>query len=189
MNGAKRKGDVSALLTEWSHGNAEALDKLMPLVYGELRRLAKRYLRRERPDHTLQSVALIHEAYFRLINQDGIEWNNRNHFFAVAAQAMRRVLVDHARTRRSAKRGGDDLKVSLAEAVETPGQREVDVLALDEALDRLGTADARKSRVVELRYFGGFTIEETAEVLGISTATVKEDWNMAKAWLYRELAK
>ena len=165
----------------------EALDKLMPAVYDELRRQAARYLRRERAGHTLQTTALIHEAYVRLVDQRNVQWQNRAHFFGIAAQMMRRILVDHARTKKRAKRGGSDVKVSLADATILVNERDLDVVALDEALTRLAKIDEQQSRVVELRFFSGLTVEETAEVMGISPATVKRDWSMAKAWLHREL--
>ena len=166
----------------------ESLDKLMPVVYDELRRQAARYLRREQPGHTLQTTALIHEAYVRLVDQRNVQWQNRAHFFGIAAQMMRRILVDHARGKRRAKRGGSDVKVSLADATIPVEERDLDVIALDEALTRLAEIDEQQSRVVELRFFSGLTVEETAEVMGISPATVKRDWSMAKAWLHRELS-
>jgi RNA polymerase sigma factor (TIGR02999 family) len=165
----------------------EALDKLMPAVYDELRRQAARYLRREQAGHTLQTTALIHEAYLRLVDQHNVQWQNRAHFFGIAAQMMRRILVDHARTKKRAKRGGSDVKVSLADATIPVEERDLDVVALDEALTRLAEIDEQQSRVVELRFFSGLTVEETAEVMGISPATVKRDWSVAKAWLHREL--
>ena len=179
--------NVTQLLIGWSKGDREALDALVPLVYEELRRQASRYLRRERVGHTLQTTALIHEAYMRLVDQKNVHWQNRAHFFGIAAQMMRRILVDYARTRQRAKRGGSDVRVSLSEAtLKAPGQN-LDVVALDEALERLAEIDEQQSRIVELRFFSGLTVEETAEVLGISTATVKRDWSMAKAWLHREI--
>ena len=166
----------------------ESLDKLMPAIYDELRRQAAHYLRQERPGHTLQTTALIHEAYVRLVDQRNVQWQNRAHFFGIAAQMMRRILVDHARTKKRAKRGGSDIKVSLDDnAVAVKGQ-DLDVVAVDEALSRLAKIDEQQSRVVELRFFSGLTVEETAEVMGISPATVKRDWSMAKAWLHRELS-
>lgn len=166
----------------------EALDELMPAVYDELRRQAARYLRREKAGHTLQTTALIHEAYLRLVDQRNVQWQNRAHFFGIAAQMMRRILVDHARTKKRAKRGGSDVKVSLADATIPVNERDLDVVALDEALTRLAEIDEQQSRVVELRFFSGLTVEETAEVMGISPATVKRDWSVAKAWLHRELS-
>src|SRR5215204_5267687 len=178
------------MLREWRDGKAEALDNLLPLVYDELHRQAARYLRRERQGHTLQTTALIIEAYLKLIDQREVNWESRTHFFAIAAQAMRRILVDYARTAHRKKRGGDDLKLPLEEAMtvaaeETP----VDLIALDEALNKLAARDEQQARVVELRYFSGLTLEETAEALHISRATTAADWNMAKLWLYRELRK
>ena len=169
-------------------GDKEDLDKLMPAVYDELRRQAARYLRREQAGHTLQTTALIHEAYVRLVDQHNVQWQNRAHFFGLAAQMMRRILVDHARTKKRAKRGGSVIKVSLADATLPVNERDLDVVALDEALNRLAEIDEQQSRVVELRFFSGLTVEETAEVMGISPATVKRDWSMAKAWLHRELS-
>jgi len=182
--------DVTQLLIDWSDGNREALDKLLPLVYQELRRLADRYLRRERSDHTLQATALVHEAYLKLIDQRNVHWQNRAHFFGVAAQAMRRILVDHARSHQSAKRGSGGLKLSIDEGLEvSEEQPAADMVALDDALNALAEIDPQKSRIVELRFFGGLSIEETAEVLGIGTATVIRQWRMAKAWLYNEVSK
>jgi RNA polymerase sigma factor (TIGR02999 family) len=166
----------------------EALDKLMPVVYDELRRQAARYLRREQAGHTLQTTALIHEAYLRLVDQRNVQWQNRAHFFGIAAQMMRRILVDHARTKKRVKRGGSDVKISLADAAILVPEQDLDVVALDEALTRLAEIDEQQSRVVELRFFSGLTVEETAEVMGISPATVKRDWSMAKAWLHREIS-
>ncbi len=160
----------------------------MPLVYDELHRLASRYLSRERPDHTLQSTALVHEAYLRLISQRDVHWQNRSHFFGVAAQMIRRILVDHARAHQAAKRGSGAVKLSLDEALASPeNQPDLDLLALDDALNRLAEIDPQQGRIVELRYFAGLSIDETAEVLHISPATVKRDWVMAKAWLFREI--
>lgn len=166
----------------------EELDKMMPAIYDELRRQAARYLRQERPGHTLQTTALIHEAYVRLVDQRNVQWQNRAHFFGIAAQMMRRILVDHARTKKRAKRGGSDIKVSLDDAAVAVKGQDLDVVAVDEALSRLAKIDEQQSRVVELRFFSGLTVEETAEVMGISPATVKRDWSMAKAWLHRELS-
>lgn len=180
--------DVTRLLADWSQGDQGALNELMPLVYQELHRLASIYLRRERPDHTLQSTALVHEAFLRLVDQTRVEWRNRAHFFGVAAQMIRRILVDYARTRRRRKRGGDACKLSLDEAIAAAESKDIDLLALDEALEKLAALDPQQSRIVELRFFGGLSIEETAEVLGISPATVKRDWMMARAWLYQNLA-
>src|ERR1043166_2896713 len=165
----------------------EALDQLMPIVYEELRRQAARYLRKERPGHTLQTTALIHEAYVRLVDQHHLQLQNRAQFFGIAAQLMRRILVDHARTKNRVKRGGSNVKVSIDDATFAVKGQDLDVVALDEALQRLAEIDEQQSTVVELRFFSGLTVEETAEVMGISKATVKRDWSMAKAWLHREL--
>jgi RNA polymerase sigma factor (TIGR02999 family) len=177
----------------WSYAqlvsDKEALDKLMPVVYDELRRQAARYLRREQAGNTLQTTALIHEAYVRLVDQRNVQWQNRAHFFGIAAQMMRRILVDHARTKKRAKRGGSRIKVSIADATVLVKGQDLDVVALDQALNRLAEIDEQQSRVVELRFFSGLTVDETAEVMGISTATVKRDWSMAKAWLHRELSR
>ena len=180
--------NVTQLLIGWSNGDKAALDSLLPLVYEELRQQAARYLRRERVGHTLQTTALIHEAYLRLIDQKNVHWQNRAHFFGIAAQLMRRILVDHARTRTRAKRGGSNLRVSFNEANLLAASQDLDIVALDEALDRLAELDEQQSRVVELRFFSGLSVPETAEVLRISPATVKRDWSMAKAWLHRELS-
>jgi RNA polymerase sigma-70 factor (ECF subfamily) len=179
--------DVTQILQEVSGGDREAPARLMPLVYDELRRLADHYLRGERPDHTLQPTALVHEAYLKLIDQTRVDWQNRAHFFGVAAQLMRRILVDHARRHQAEKRGGFRQKLTLDEAVDYSQTRDVDLVKLDDALTALAKFDARQSRIVELRFFGGLTIEETAEAIGISPATVKVDWSMAKAWLRREI--
>ena len=179
---------VTQLLHDWSDGDREALDKLLPIVYEELRRQAARYLQRERPRHTLHTTALIHEAYLRLIDQKDVRWQNRAHFFGIAAQLMRRILVDHARSRQAAKRGGSDIKLPLEEGM-IVAEREVNLVALDEALDRLAAIDPQQSRVVELRFFSGLSVEETAEVIGVSTRTIKRDWNVEKAWLRREISE
>lgn len=187
MNDSSRP-DITGLLRRWNQGDRDALEPLLPLVYEELRRLAAGYLRHERPDHTLQPTALVHEAYLRLVGQDQVVWQNRSHFFGIAAQMMRRVLVDHARRRHAAKRGAAAIRVELsAEDLEAGLDRDPEILALDAALDELAALDARQARVVELRFFGGLTVEETAEVVGISTATVKREWRTARAWLRREL--
>jgi RNA polymerase sigma factor (TIGR02999 family) len=180
-------GDVTQILKDWSTGNREALDQLLPAVYDELRRLANHYLRGERPDHTLQPTALVHEAYLRLIDQRSVSWQNRAHFFGVAAQIMRRILVDHARSHISEKRGGQRRKLSLDEAVSWASERDLDLVALDDALTALSAFDERKGRIVELRFFGGLSVEETAEVLSVSPQTVLRDWSLAKAWLFNEL--
>ncbi len=181
--------DVTQLLVDWSNGDQTALDKLLPLVNDELRRLARHYMRRESPGHTLQTSALVNEAYLRLIDQKNVRWQNRAHFFGIAAQLMRRILIDHARKAHYAKRGGGALKVSLDEAAAVTGARAVELLAVDEALEKLTAMDARKGRIVELRFFGGLTEEETAEVVGISVPTVQREWRAAKAWLRRMLAE
>ena len=181
--------EVTTLLMDWNKGQSEALDRLLPLVYDELRRIAGRYLRKERQDHTLQTTALVHEAYIRLIDQNQANWQNRAQFFGVAAQMMRRILVDHARGHTADKRGGGIAKLSLDEAIEIAEQREVDLIALDDALNTLAQLDEQQCRVVELRFFGGLTVEEVAEVMKLSPATIKREWSMAKAWLHRELSK
>jgi RNA polymerase sigma factor (TIGR02999 family) len=178
---------VTELLVRWRSGDHEALEALMPLVYDELRRLAGHYLRKERNDHTLQSTALVHEAYLRLAGGHAPNWQNRAHFFGVAAHLMRQILVEHARGRDAAKRGGSTLKLTLDHAVALPHQVDVDVVALDHALNELSELDAQQGRIVELRFFGGLTIEDTSEALGISPATVKRDWVTARAWLYRAM--
>jgi RNA polymerase sigma factor (TIGR02999 family) len=178
---------VTELLVRWRRGDRTALDLLLPLVYSELRRIANRYLQDERPDHTLQSTALVHEAYLRLAQQDLPQWQNRAHFFAVAAQLMRQILVDYARSHRASKRGGHVYKLALDEAEEEPRALDVDIVALDDALKSLAEMDSQQSRVVELKFFGGLSIDDTAEVLGISASTVKRDWITARAWLHREL--
>ena len=182
--------DLTRLLLDWSRGDKTALDRLMPLVYDELRALAERSLRHERSGHTLQGTALVHEAYLKLVDQRQVRWQDRAHFFAVAAQLMRRILVDHARRHGAAKRGSGEPRLPLdeADAPAAPAPL-VDWLALDRALDRLAALDERQSRTVELRFFGGLTIEETAEVLQVSPATVKNDWSLARGWLYRELQR
>ena len=187
---AKSCNEITQLLREWSEGDREALDELLPLVYDELHRQAARYRRRERPDHTLQTTALIHEAYLKLIDQRDVKWQSRAHFFAIASLAMRRVLVNYAKARHREKRGGDDVKVTLEEGVLAVGDdSRVEIIALDEALTRLAEVDEQQARVVELRYFSGLSLEEVAEVLAVSRATVARDWNMAKAWLHQELTR
>ena len=180
--------EVTQLLIDWSGGDQAAFDNLVPLVYEELRRLAHHYMSREHVGHTLQTTALVNEAYLRLVDQKRMRWQNRAHFFAIAAQMMRRILVDYARKRRYAKRGGELLKVSLAEAEGLTEERVADVVALDEALKNLAEIDPQQSSVVELRFFGGLTIEETAEVLGLSRDMVNREWMTAKAWLYQEMS-
>ena len=180
--------DVTNILIASSQGDQEALDKLLPLVYTELRRLAERYLHKERSDHTLQPTALVNEAYLRLIDQN-VPWQNRAHFFGVAAEMMRRILIDHARKHQAQKRGSGGIKISLDEAIDVADERAAELIALDEAMKALAEFDLQKSRIVELRFFGGLSIEETAEVLGIGTATVIRQWKLAKAWLYNEVSK
>jgi RNA polymerase sigma factor (TIGR02999 family) len=181
--------NVTELLRNWSDGDKQAQEKLFQVVYNELHRQAARYLRNENPGLSLQTTDLIHEAYLRLINQQHVEWQNRLHFFAISAKVMRRILVDHARSREAAKRGGSAIRLPLEEAmVVLPGQ-DLDFVALDEALNRLTQVDAQQSQVVELRFFSGLSVEETAKVLDVSERTVKRDWNVAKAWLRRELSR
>jgi RNA polymerase sigma factor (TIGR02999 family) len=172
---------------DWGNGNQAALDRLMPLVDRELQRLAHHYMRRENPGHTLQTTALVNEAYLRLVEQKHVHWKNRAHFFALAAQLMRRILIDRARSRRYAKRGGGAHRISFDEAMVVSQERGADLNALDEALERLTAIDSRKGKVVELRFFGGLSVDETAEALGISAVTVMREWSMAKAWLYNSL--
>ncbi|MEJ7860253.1 MAG: sigma-70 family RNA polymerase sigma factor [Pyrinomonadaceae bacterium] len=179
--------EITQMLREWSDGKQEALDNLLPLVYDELHRQASRFLRKERQGHTLQTTALINEAYLKLIDQRTVNWQNRAHFFGIAAQAMRRILVDYARRRHRAKRGGIGEDLPLEAALVESEEKSVDLVALDEALTRLAEFDERQAQIVELRYFSGLSIEETAEVLRISPATVKSDWNVAKAWLRHEI--
>jgi RNA polymerase sigma factor (TIGR02999 family) len=181
--------EITRLLVDWSHGDMSALDRLVPVVYSELHRLAQRYMRGERPDHPLQTTALVNEAYLRLVGWKEVEWKNRAHFFAVAAQIMRRILVDFARSRNYAKRGGCLRRVSLDDALLVTEAADPDLLDLDDALTRLAAVDSRKSRVVELRFFGGLNNEEIAEVLGTSPFTVIRDWNLARAWLLREMSR
>jgi RNA polymerase sigma-70 factor, ECF subfamily len=182
--------DVTGLLLAWGRGDQSAADQLVPAVYDELRRQAERAMRREGGEHTLQATALVHESYLRLVDQRRVEWRNRAHFFAIASTVMRRILVDHARARLTAKRGGGVVPITLAGAERggAPETDEVDLLALHEALERLAVLDPEQARLVELRYFGGLTIEETSEALGVSPATVKREWALARAWLRRELA-
>ncbi len=186
----RKSRQITETLRAWSDGKQEALETLFPLVYDELHRQAARFLRRERIGHTLQTTALINEAYLKLIDQQNVNWQNRAHFFGIAAQAMRRILVDYAKSRHREKRGGANENLPLeAVSLAVSGARGIDLEALDEALTRLALLDNRQARIVELRYFSGLSIEETAEVLHISTATVKSDWRSAKAWLYREITK
>ncbi len=178
---------VTEMLVRWRGGDREALEQLMPLVYTELRRLAHHYLSQERSGHTLQSTALVHEAYLRLAGQNPPQWQNRAHFFGIAARIMRQILVEYARGRGTAKRGGNALTLTLDEAVANPQQLDVDIVALDKALSELSELDSQQGRIVELRFFAGLTIKDTSEVLGISPATVKRDWITARAWLYRAM--
>ena len=181
--------DVTQLLLAWRDGDEGALARLMPVVYDELRRLAASYMRRERPDHTLQATALLNEAYLRLIDQTRVAWQGRAHFFGIAARMMRRILMDHARQHRAVKRGSGGRKLPLEDALEEPVRQDVDLIALDEALTRLEELDPRQGRVVELRFFAGLEVNEVAEVLAISPATVKRDWAVARAWLHREISQ
>ena len=190
--GGEQKGtpNITELLRDWGDGDARAMDELLPLIYDELHRRAAGYLRRERQNHTLQTTALVHEAYLKLVDQKNVEWKDRGHFFAVAAQAMRRILVDHAKHRHREKRGGaaeniplDDISVAAAEG------ENLDIMALDEALTRLAEFDPDQERLVELRYFGGLSLEETADTMGVSRATAAREWQLAKAWLHRELTR
>jgi len=180
-------GDISKLLRAWSEGEQSALEKLTPIVYDELRRLARRYLKGERPGHSLQATALVNEAYMRLVDYKRMQWQNRAHFFAVSSQLMRRILVENAR-RHNLKRGGRAPHVSFDETAIVGGEQDADLVALDDAMNELARIDPRKVQVVEMRFFGGLSMEETAEVLKVSAVTVKRDWRAAKAWLYRELA-
>jgi RNA polymerase sigma factor (TIGR02999 family) len=184
---ADAREDVTQVLEELAKGDRRAADKLLPLVYDEFRALARHYLAQERMNHTLQPTALVHEAYMKLVDQTRVDWQGKSHFFAVAAQAMRRILVDHARSRQREKRGGGRARVVLDEAVALSPQKDEDVLALDEALEKLARLDARQAKVVELRFFGGLSVEEVAEALGVSKRTVEGDWTFARAWLSREL--
>jgi len=181
--------EITRLLADWSDGSGQALEKLTPLIYEELRRIAKRYLKQERPGHTLQSTALVHEAYLKLVGQHSVRWQNRTHFLGIAAQLIRRILVDYARARHAEKRGADAPKLSLDEALAIPQGRDLDLVALDEALKALAEFDERQSRIVELRFFAGLSVEETAELLQISSATVKREWTAAKAWLFRAMTR
>ena len=182
-------GGPTELLRAWSQGDGSALDRLVPLVYDELHRLARRYMRQERPDHTLQATSLVNEAYLRLIDVNRVEWHDRAHFLAVASQMMRRILVEFARNRQRQKRGGGAVQMSIDDVQELPDSHERDLVALNDALGTLSTFDSRMSQVVELRFFGGLTVAETADVLNISPETVMRDWKTAKAWLIRELRR
>jgi RNA polymerase sigma factor (TIGR02999 family) len=181
--------NITELLVEWGGGDRAALDKLMPLVYSELRRLARNYLRRERRNHTLEPTGLVHEAYLKLVEQQSITWKNRAQFFALAAKMMRNILVDHARSRKAEKRGGERYLISLSKADRFAKKPDVDLIALDDALCDLETIKPQHSRIVELRFFGGLTIEETAEVIGMSHATVEREWSFARSWLRREVGR
>ena len=182
--------DVTALLSSWSQGDEAALDKLMPLVYGELRRLAAAHLRREREHHTLQSTALVNEAFLRLVNQQHVQWRNRAHFYGIAAQMIRRILVDYARSQHAEKRGAGAVKLELDEAIAAAApQADLDLLGLNDALEKLAGFDERQSKIVELRFFAGLSVEETGEVLDLSPATVKREWQTARAWLFREMTR
>ena len=180
--------EVTEMLVAWSNGDESALERLIPLVHDELHRLAHRYMNQERPGHMLQTTALVNEAYLRLVDSSHVRWQNRAHFFAVSAKLMRRILVDFARSRNYLKRGGNPVQVSLDKVFAITPEQDPDVVALDEALNALAAIDERKSRVVELRFFGGLNIEETAEVLNVSPDTVMRDWRLAKVWLLRELS-
>jgi RNA polymerase sigma factor (TIGR02999 family) len=180
---------VTQLLVRWRGGDRQALDALMPLVYAELRRLARYYLQRERSDHTLQSTALVHEAYMRMLGQKLPDWQNRAHFFGVAARLMRQILVEYARGHQAAKRGGDSYKVTLDEGALVAQKTDLDVILLDDALQDLAKLDEQQSRIVELRFFAGLTIDDTSEVLGISAATVAREWTTARIWLHREISR
>ncbi len=182
--------DVTQLLVNWSKGDQSALEELMPLVYGELRRLAGSYLRRERSNHTLQSTALVHEAFMRLVNQHDVQWRNRAHFYAIAAQMIRRILVDYARSQHAEKRGSGAIKLELDEAMAVAQTgTDIDLLGLNDALDALAELDERQSRIVELRFFAGLSIEETAEVMHLSPASIKREWQTARAWLFRRMTR
>jgi RNA polymerase sigma factor (TIGR02999 family) len=187
MMAVATQSQLTNLLDDWKRGDPSALEKLTPLIYDELRRIAHRYARHERNGHTLQTTALINEAYVRLAGNESPDWQNRQHFFAVTAQVMRHILIDHARRRRALKHGGHGQQVSLSEAEAMTNERAAELIALDEALAELAAFDPRKSEVVQLRYFGGLSLEETAEALGVSLMTVRRDWRAAKAWLYKKM--
>jgi len=187
--GQNSTNEITKLLHHWQGGDRAALDALVPIVYEELRHLARCALRKERPDHTLQSTALVHEAYFRLVGQNLPQWESRSHFFAIAAQLMRQILVDYARRRRASKRGSGACMLVLDDAVTLPQGKNIDVVAVDDALNALAEVDPRQSRVVELRFFAGLSLEEISEVMGIATATVQRDWTAARAWLHREISR
>jgi RNA polymerase sigma-70 factor, ECF subfamily len=187
MSDQQHKDEMTQILEQIKGGDKRAADQLLPLVYDEFRALARHYLNQERPNHTLQPTALVNEAYMKLVDQTRVDWQGRSHFFAVAAQAMRRILVDHARAHQRDKRGGGRARVTLDESVALSPEKDQDVLALDEALEKLAQLDARQAKVVELRFFGGLSVEEVAEALGVSKRTVEGDWTFARAWLAREL--
>ena len=180
--------EITQVLSSISQGDRSAVERLMPLVYDEFRALASNYLRRESPGHTLQPTALVNEAFLKLVDQKNVDWQGKSHFFAIGAQAMRRILVDHARSKHREKRGGDRQKISLNEEITLSPQRDEDLMAVDEALEKLADLDARQAKIVELRFFGGLTVQEVAEVLGVSKRTVEAEWTMVKAWLRRELS-
>ena len=184
---SESKGDITRLLLEWGAGDKDAFDKLMPFVYGELRRLAHAYMRRQGADHTLQTTALVNEAYMRLVDSDKVRWQDRNHFFAMSAKLMRRILVDFARAKNAQKRGGGEHMVTFDEGLPVVEAKEAELIALDDAMIRLAEMDERQSQIVEMKYFGGLTEEEIAEVLDVSVRTVRRDWSVARAWLFREL--
>jgi RNA polymerase sigma factor (TIGR02999 family) len=181
--------DVTTLLLEWGGGKRQAFNELMPLVYDHLRHLAARQLRRERPNHTLHATALVHEAYLKLIDQQRVQWKDREHFFAVAAQAIRRVLVSYARSRDASKRGGGATLLAFDESIALPDHKDIDLVKLDDALESLARLDPQQARIIELRFFGGLSIESAAQVLDVSTSTVNREWSLARAWLFRELAQ
>jgi RNA polymerase sigma factor (TIGR02999 family) len=181
--------DITTLLLEWSGGNRAALDELMPLIYGEFRQLATRALSRERPNHTLQSTALAHELYLKLIDQKRAQWRDREHFFAMASQIIRRILVDHARRLHAQRRGGLETRITLDEALAPQQDRDPNLVELDDALEALSQIDSQQARIIELRFFGGLSIEATGRILGVSPSTVNREWNLARAWLYRELSR
>jgi RNA polymerase sigma factor (TIGR02999 family) len=185
----KNPNEITQLLIAWRNGEPAALDELIPLVQNELRRLARNYMRRQKPGHTLQTTALVNEAYLRLVDSNRVNWQDRNHFFAISAQLMRRILVDAARRKNSQKRGGDRFQVTLDDALNIADEKDTNIIALDEAMQELATLNPRQSQIVELRYFGGLTEEEIAAMLDVSTRTVRRDWNLARAWLFRELNK
>jgi len=188
MSPAASASSVTQLLVNWSHGDQRALDKMLPLVYNELHRIALNHMRRERSDHTLQPTALVHEAYLRLVDQKSVTWQNSAQFFGLASGMMRRILVNHAKKRQAAKRGGSVIRVPLDAAGASGDTGDVRLVALDEALNTLAARDARKGRIVELKFFGGLTMKEIAEVLQLSLATIENDWRLARAWLYREIS-